>query len=235
MTLSTTTFDNSVLTATQPLAPAEANHEAPEKTNSTVGFTVDTLEKVAEPIADGIEDAAEDQRAVAQGLNFTGTLLGGDVGGALRGAGGAMAQDAADLAQTGAKVGRAAEAMGGLGNLMTGIEAASAAKETMAQSNEPTLGGKILDGSIAAASKVATGLAWPLAAADFVSHGELSNLYKAGGKAIVGIGEYMGGDGGALGRFQQQVDSGKLGTWVPAIQRAADKATSGVGWLLDQL
>lgn len=154
-------------------APAATEPQAEDSTVGDLGFAADTGDRLMTRVAQAENAVANWAQPIADDLNQGSSELGETL---QRGIG--NLRSTAETAET------AAKDLGHLGKGLGALDAIGGAVSTYNHSDAKTQAGKLADGALGAGSKILAGAAWPLAAADFATHGELSNLYHAGGKAL---------------------------------------------------
>jgi hypothetical protein len=111
----------------------------------------------------------------------------------------------------------AAKPLGYAGKALGALDAVEGGWKTYQHSDAKTLGGKVADGLLGAGSKLLAGASLPIAAADWVTGGAVSDLYHAGGKAIAGLWEAAHGNYAPAVEFNQKAAQGGYGSIAKGI------------------
>jgi hypothetical protein len=202
-----------------PVEEPEREDHGMEQAQGAFGLAVDAAHEYA-------EHAAKEYRAVATDLvDIGGQLqrdaqdLGLELNDNFRGLEEDIKDTAGEYRAAGEEAEHLGKTLGHAGKFLGAVDAIEGAYDTFKHSDEKTLAGKLADGVIGGGSHILAGVNVPVAAADLVTHGEVSNFFHAGGKAILALGSAAMGDLEPAYKFNEGTLKGDYGAVAEGIAK----------------
>jgi hypothetical protein len=197
----------------------EREDDGTEQARGALGLAADAGHEFAEHVAHEYHTVANDLVDLGGQLQRGAQDLGLELNDDFRGLEEDLKDTAGEYRAAGEEAEHLGKTLGRAGKFLGAVDAIEGAYDTFKHSDAKTLAGKLADGAIGGGSHILAGANLPIAAADLVTHGEVSKFFHAGGKAILAIGSAVTGDLEPAAKFNEGALKGDYGLVAEGISR----------------